>query len=760
MYRFSYVESVASPAQEVSRQLFHEIIAQEKVKETCQQIAAQVTLLGQAVNDEERSQVQNAIGRLKRSLPAFCWHAWFKDGKRKNYAAQPSGLIMIDVDHEEQPQALWEKNREKCLQLHVLAAHVTPSTRGLRLVFPIPQGMDIIQAQTYYAKALELEVDACTKDLARLSFCVPQAYWLYVDEDGLFDGEEAQVELVAPTENPPGALGLFPLEQVPNGPKEHPDSKSYPADYDSIPYPVLVESLQELLGGVPAHGSRNNFIFSMAAYLRYVCDDDARWIAQLLPTYGESSEKWRRTIDSACQRAQYKAMPSLVKRAIENARHKLAVQEESEDQEGNNLPPEMPKKLPKLIAHLVKNVPEVCKPAVANAVFPALAAHLHNVKFMLIDGTEKEATFMCVTIARQSSGKSAVNKPIEYIVADIVERDELNRKREQEWKDTLSSKGANKEKPKRPDDLCVQVLVSDMTNAAFVQRMKDAGGKYLYTNLEELDLLKQLQTNGTKDVGKIICLCFDNGKYGQERVGTQSVTARVDLRWNWNASTTIQKGLQFFQGRLVDGTLSRVNFCTIVQDKSKPFIYGQYDEKYAETLRPYIANLNLATGTIACKQALDLARRMSETCIEEGVLTDDDVYQDLSYRAVTIAYLKAMVLYIANDMTWSKEISEFAEWSLKYDLWCKCHFFGQQVSEEKAKEKVKSRRGRRNLLDMLPESFTLQEAMQLRKEQGMIDSGCSQMINSWTFRGFIEKDQSQDRYVKTVAYLERKRRAA
>lgn len=781
MYRFSFVEHVAGPAQEVDRQLFHQIITREKIKETCQQIAAQVTLLDQAASEGERSKVQNAIGKLKRSLPAFCWHAWFQEGKRKNYAAQPSGLIMIDVDHLENPQALWKKNREKCLQLHVLAVHVTPSTRGLRLVFPIPEGMDIIQAQTYYARALELEVDACTKDLARLSFCVPQSYWLYVDEDALFDGEEAQVGMVVPESNPP--VPGIQMENTPVNPKgkpgvvpgptgspistppqyplvQSPEVKSYPTDYDSIPYPLLVESLQELLGGIPAHGSRNNFIFSMAAYLRYVCDDDARWIAQLLPTYGESSEKWRRTIDSACQRAQYKAMPSLVKRAIENARHKLAVQEESEDQEGNNLPPEMPKKLPKLIAHLVKNVPEVCKPAVANAVFPALAAHLHNVKFMLIDGTEKEATFMCVTIARQSSGKSAVNKPIEYIVADIVERDELNRKREQEWKEATSSKGANKEKPKRPDDLCVQVLVSDMTNAAFVQRMKDAGGKYLYTNLEELDLLKQLQTNGTKDVGKIICLCFDNGKYGQERVGTQSVTARVDLRWNWNASTTIQKGLQFFQGRLVDGTLSRVNFCTIVQDKSKPFIYGQYDEKYAETLKPYIANLNLATGTIVCKQALDLARRMSETCIEEGVLTDDDVYQDLSYRAVTIAYLKAMVLYIANDMTWSKEISEFAEWSLRYDLWCKCHFFGQQVSEEKAKEKVKSRRGRRNLLDMLPESFTLQEAMQLRKEQGMIDSGCSQMISSWAFRGFVEKDQSQDRYVKTVAYLERKRRAA
>ena len=448
-------------------------------------------------------------------------------------------------------------------------------------------------------------------------------------------------------------------------------------------------------------------------------------------------------------------MPQIVKRAIELARHKMAVVSKNEDEDANQLPPPMPEKLPKLIAHLVKNVPAVCRPAVANAVFPALAAHLNGVKFWLIDGTEKEATFMCVTMAKQSSGKSAINKPIEYIVADIVERDEINRKREQEWKDASANKAGNKEKPKRPDDLCVQVLVSDMTNAAFVQRMKDANGKYLYTNLEELDLLKQLQTNGTKDVGKIICLCFDNGKYGQERVGTQSVTARVDLRWNWNASSTIQKGVQFFKGRMVDGTLSRVNFCTIIPDSSQPFVYGKYDDKYAETLKPYITNLNLANGNVECKQALDLARKMSENCAEEGVLSDDDIYQDLSHRAVTIAYLKAMVLYIAQGMTWSKDIAEFAEWSLKYDLWCKCHFFGEQVKEEKAKENVKKKRGRQNLLELLPATFSFKDAQEMRLAQGLDDSGCRQMINSWTFRNYIELDNVTGMYIKTQQYLDK-----
>ena len=767
------MNSIAGRAQEVSRQLFREIITREDVKNTCD-------LIAKATSTDE-------IGKLKRGLPAFCWHAWFDEGKRKNYAAHPSGLIMLDLDHVEKPREMFEKLAESAKAMGLLAAHVTPSTMGLRLVFPIPEGMDIVEAQGYYVKALGLKnVDACTKDLARLSFCVPEGYWLYIDEEGLFEGT-AQQPLTRPTDtlSPRGEGDVsnepskekstdtqtedaqqekdvnpsFPSHYVQNVTFSSPLGERMPAGQVrgccSIPYNVLVECLQELLGGVPAHGSRNNFIFSMAAYLRYVCDDDPEWIAQILPTYGEARDKWRRTIDSACQRAQYKAMPQIVKRAIDNAQKRVTGDRcLGMADSGDDLPPEMPKKLPKLIQHLTKNVPEVCRPAVANAVFPALAAHLNGVKFWLIDGTEKEATFMCVTMARQSSGKSAVNKPIEYIVADIVERDEQNRKREQDWKDASANKGANKEKPKRPDDLCVQVLVSDMTNAAFVQRMKDANGKYLYTNLEELDLLKQLQTNGTKDVGKIICLCFDNGKYGQERVGTQSVTARVDIRWNWNASSTIQKGLQFFRGRMVDGTLSRVNFCTIIPDKSKPFVYGRYDEKYAEVLKPYITNLNLATGNIECKQALELAKKMSEQCADESALSDDDVYQDLAYRAVTIAYLKAMVLYIANDMTWTKDIAEFAEWSLRYDLWCKCHFFGQQVSEEKAMEVVKARRGRKNLLEMLPESFTLQDAMVVRRQNGMEDGGCRQMISLWLHRGYIEQDET-GRYVKTDVYLSR-----
>ena len=787
MYKFSFVQSVSGKATVVTREMFHDIVRREKIGSVCRQIAEQVVRMEGAASDEERKAAQDAISKLKRSLPAFCWHAWFDEGKRKNYAAHPGGLVMIDVDHVAQPRELFSQISEAARGLGLLVAHVTPSTRGLRLVFPVPAGMDAEKAQTHYAKTLKLKnVDACTKDLARLSFCVPEEYFLFVDEERLFNDNDNENENDNDNENDnlAGAWSSDENEAASPSVDTAADGSAFPECYEvmggsfadtaegglpphlgragdeatAIPYRLIVEALQELLGGIPAHGSRNNFIFTMAAYLRYVCNDDPEWIASILPTYGETAEKWRRTIDSACQRAQYKVMPQIVRRALAQAQARQRDSVEAQrSEEGDNLPPAMPRKLPRLIAHLVKNVPEVCRPAVANAVFPALAAHLKGVKFPLIDGTEKEATFMCVTMAKQSSGKSAINKPIEYITADIVERDEINRKREQEWKDASANKASNKEKPKRPDDLCVQVLVSDMTNAAFVQRLKDAGGRYLYTNLEELELLKQLQTNGTKDVGKIICLCFDNGKYGQERVGTQSVTARVEVRWNWNAASTIQKGIQFFRGRLVDGTLSRVNFCTILPDKSKPFTYGTYDDAYAGTLKPYITNLNLADGRIECRQALDLARRLEDKCAEEGTLSDDEIYQDLAHRAVTIAYLKAMVLYIASDMTWTKEIGEFAEWSLQYDLWCKMHFFGELMREEEERENVAKMRSQQNLLDLLPDTFTLQNALDVRRARGMSESGCRQMIRQWIFRGYIDQEPTLGAYIKTEKYLGRER---
>ncbi|MCQ2332218.1 MAG: hypothetical protein MJZ95_03315, partial [Paludibacteraceae bacterium] len=550
-----------------------------------------------------------------------------------------------------------------------------------------------------------------------------------------------------------------------------PTSVVYEETYKGVPYTAIVDALETLYGGKPEHGNRNTQIFSMACMLRSICNDDPMWIAKILPTYGENEQRWMATIKSACSRNQVRNIPNLMLKAIEMARVNLAAEQrdtgaikpaaelrgtgagaELRGMEAWDKPPRMPDKLPKLIRHLIKNVPEVCRPSVAHGVFPALATHLSEVNFRLIDGTKKEATFMCVNMARQSSGKASVNKPIEYIMADIKERDDINRRREQEWKDSVGTKGSNKEKPKRPEDLCVQMLVTDMTNAAFVQRLKDANGKYIYTNLEELDLLKQLQTNGTKDVGKIICLCFDNGTYGQERVGLQSITALLPLRWNWNASSTIEKGRDFFRNRLIDGTLSRVNFCTIINDESKEFKYGDYDEQYAAELKPYITNLNLCKGEVSCPQALTMAKRLQQKCTEIALQTEDVIYQEFAYRAVTIAYMKAMVLYIANDMTWDKSIDEFCEWSLDYDLWCKNYFFGEAIQDARNASRPKKQSGRVNMLTRLPDTFATADAQQMRKQANLDTEGTSRMLRVWVHRGYISFNDETQQYEKTEKY--------
>jgi len=370
------------------------------------------------------------------------------------------------------------------------------------------------------------------------------------------------------------------------------------------------------------------------------------------------------------------------------------------------------------------------------------------VKFRYVDNVEHEATFMCVLLAKMSSGKSAVNKPIEYILADIVERDMLNRQREQEWKNSLNTKGANKEKPKRPDDLCIQVLVSDMTNAAFVQRLADAQEKFLYTQMDELELLDQLKTSSRgNQVSQLIRLAFDQGLYGQERVGSQSVTARVRVKWNWNASSTIQKGKWYFRGALTDGTLSRLNFCTMEPTKAGEIpVYGTYDETFADELRPYIERLNAATGRVECAEAEALARRLLEENAERSLLTDDEAYEMLSFRANVIAYLKAMTLYIAQG-EWTPEIAEFVRWSEEYDLWCKMHFFGEQLRTEMNRENLIVSPGPRNMLELLPTRFTREDVVAIRRAQGKSENP-TLMLSNWKKRGYIELDETTDEYIK------------
>ena len=537
-------------------------------------------------------------------------------------------------------------------------------------------------------------------------------------------------------------------------PKENPPYKEFPTSYNGIPYEAIVQALAEQLGGVPEHGARNNFIFSMACHLRYVCNDDAEWIARILPTYGEEREKWMNTIRSAVNRPQSRNMPLLVKRALDVAKMSEEGRTKSEE---SNTPPTLPKRLPPLIELLTRHVPAHARAAVAHAVFPALGAHLGGVKFRYIDNVEREATFMCVLLAKMSSGKSAVNKPIELIMKDIVERDALNRLREQEWKASLSTKGANKEKPKRPEGLCIQMLVPDMTNAAFVQRLADANGKFLYTQMDELELLNNLKTSARgNQVSQIIRLAFDQGLYGQERVGAASVTAMVPIRWNWNASATIERGRQFFRTALTDGTLSRLNFCTIPPQRMGEIpVYGTYNAEYEAELKPYIDRLNATSGLVECTKAKALAHTLLKESAEVVMLTDDEVYEMLSHRANVIAYLKAMTLYIAHGYKWSKQIEEFVRWSKEYDLWCKMHFYGKQMQQEVEKEIIRTTPGRTNMLEMLPDKFTRTQLEEVRVRLGK-ERDAAHQLSKWKKRGYVVVDQvDTDLYIKSEKYKRR-----
>jgi len=768
MYRFSFTESVAGKAQEVSRQLFYEIISRKDIKEKCNLIA------------------EGKI-ELKRKLPAFCWHAWFDEGKRKNSCAHPSGLIMIDVDHVDNPRELYASIEQKAKENGLLVAHVTPSTKGLRLVFPLPQGMDIVKAQNYYADILNLKVDACTKDLARLSFVVPEDYWLFINEE-LWTSHQAAHPAAHP--NLPDREGVQTAEKQPEtqqvaspspfgegrGEVESKQQETQVSkddnstlDNSSLPegqpiphstfniqnYENLVHELEILLGGVPMHGSRNQFIFTMACNLRYICNHDPEWVARILPTYGEAKDKWYSTIKSACNRAMTVNMPKIMKKAIERvkAREEEQQQEDEEEVEGvdgsgnGTLPPHMPKTLPAMIRLLVSKTPDIYKPAVAHAVFPALAAHLWHTRFKYIDNVEHEATLMNVLMAGTGAGKSCITGPIDSIMRDIRERDRINMEKEQQWKDEMSTKGANKDKKKRPEGIIIQEVDADMTNAAFVLRMAEAEEHFLYVRMNEIEQFNALKTSARSDSQfQIMCLAFDPGNsYGQTRVGVQSVSKRVTIRFNWNASTTIRKGQQYFSRVLTDGPISRINFCTIPEQPigAEMPVYGTYDAKFDEKLKPYIDNLNAARGLIECQEAFALAQKLHDENAEFARLSQSRIFENLSFRANVIAYLKAMILYVANGYKWEKSFESFIRWSEQYDMWCKMHFFGEAIEKANGEVQV-TKRGPRNLLEELPDRFTYDDAVAVRRKQNLSASKTQAMLYTWKSRGYIMKDKSHE----------------
>ena len=775
---FGIAYNVKSKVRVCTPELFHRAIDSQVVAEVCAQIKDAL----EAVRRGEMSaeDFETLKGNLKKALIIFTFHATFKNGRRKNDEAVPSGLSIYDLDHIPNPEGRWKEIEPRKEELGIVLAHITPSSEGLRLVFVIPAGMNLAEAQAWMAKQLgDDKYDVCVKDYARCSFAVPREYVLFMDEEALFDEEFSSSCVIFRTESSTTRqieaknLGNTKLDVYVgaseilrrDAPLDDKTEGTYPQTYEDIPYTEIVETLEEQMGGKPEHGSRNNFIFSMACHLRYITNDDPEWIAQILPTYGEAKEKWMATIRSACNRNQTKQMPRIMKRTLAICKQDLENNSELKSQGDTQVPPVMPKRLPPLIKLLVSRTPKIYQPAVANAVFPALASHLWKTYFRYIDNVLHEATLMNVLMGETGAGKNCISEPINYILKDIRQRDEENLRREREWKAEMSSKGANKDKRQRPEGLVIQEIDPDMTNAAFVQRLADADERFLYTKMNEIDQFDALKTNANKKAHfQIMCLAFDPGNvYGQTRVGTSSVSERVCIRFNWNASTTIRKGQAYFRYVLTDGPISRINFCTIPKREigSEMPVYGTYDASFEEELRPYIERLNKARGVVECRQANALAKKLVEECAEFARLSQSRVYENLSFRGNVIAFLKAMVLYVANGEKWDKTLEDFVRWSLHYDLWCKMKFFGDAIASQEESEERMQTKGPQNLLDLLPEIFTRDEANALRQRIGIRNDSLKQMLNNWKQRGYIEiygeelprNEVNRQRFIKTEEYL-------
>ena len=712
--------------------------------------------------------IQGGEESLKPKLPVWtpiC--AEFKNNHRAIAdALKPLARLMLDFDEKGHSQEILEKSMQLQEQGKWEILLVEESVRrGTHVLITLPPGMSAQEAQVQFSEDVGFQADPSLKDVARCIYMVPASHTLYVNE--LLFSPQVITEDNLSSDNTQDENNKNNLcksvESVVN--QEEPD----PDTYEGIPYETLVQVLEEQMGGQPEHGSRNNFIFSMACHLRYVCNDDAQWISQILPTYGEGRKKATLTVKSACQRSQGKQMPPIMKRTLDICKHRMAeVESDAANQKSDvDSPPPMPTRLPPLIKLLVSKTPAIYRPAVAHAVFPALGAHLWRTTFRYIDNVDHEATLMCCLMAGTGAGKNCISEPINRILADIRKRDAENLEREKKWKKEMASKGANKDKRLRPEGLVIQEIDPDMTNAAFVQRLADADERFLYTKMNEIDQFDALKTSArSKAHFQIMCLAFDPGNvYGQTRIGTGSVNERVSIRFNWNASTTIQKGKAYFRQVLTDGPVSRINFCTIPERPigSDMPVYGTYDAAFDEELRPYIEHLNNARGAVECRSARTLARKLMEENADFARLSQSRVYENLSFRANVIAFLKACVLYVAHGMKWDKTMEDFVRWSLQYDMWCKMHFFGKLIEDMDVQEMCETPRGPQNLLDHLPTIFSREEAGNLRQRMGIRQGSLKQMLNNWKHRGYIElhgeqmsgKEIVKQLYIKTKTYLER-----
>ena len=749
-----------------SMAVYDKVIASPEIRKMIQQIRGELPIPKVNANDAEA--VKKAQDRLKSELPFFCPHyGIFKNNVRRQENAQPESFMfqtIIDVDDREYVDKAIEKARELNCSSGIWNGsllHLCYSARKkLHIGIRLPVGMTIEETQKAYCEALGVPYDESCITPERMIYLTDkdseiyrskmwcavlsekeilmrrQAYLdrgLTVDGRGKVDSHGADAPHIGDSGGNQNAGGLGAREK------------------NLIAFDLFTQAAG--LGGmeIDTVGSRHSSLLAImsAGASRVMEEEELMKVVRVkMPSYYQENDCHQLIHDFYAKYADNtKPMSREVMRVNALAEQKANQQVNSLQLTGNRAdedypdPPEMPKKLPKLVELLISRTPELYKPAVAHAIFPPLATHLWKTRFRYIDNVEHEARLMTLLLAGTGAGKSSVNRPIDFIMEDIRLRDAENLKREKAWKDEMLRKGANKDKRKRPENLIIQEIDADMTNPAFVMRTAEAQEHFLYTSLNELDQFDALKGSGSQQF-RIMCLAADPGnKYGQTRVGTMSVTERVTIRFNWNASTTIQKGQRYFSKVLTDGPISRINFCTIPEreiGEDMP-VYGTYDESYREALRPYIENLNKVTGLIECKEAFQLALKLKDENAEFARLSQDRTFENLSFRANVIAYLKACVLYVANGCKWEPEIDEFIRWSEQYDLYCKMRFFGDMIAKENFTAQRSSKRGPQNLLQILPDCFTAAQLLAIRLEHGLDAKGTDMMIRQWLHRNYIRR---------------------
>ena len=664
------------------------------------------------------------------------------EGKLRG-ARTPSRSVGMDIDFKvpdgmaAEAQQAWLTERMAAVPALVMAKRKElgllmlerSATKGYHLVFRRRPELSQQENLKWASQLLGVAYDAQAKDITRVFFTTTAAELLFLD-DALFDNGASP--------EPSDAFTMPPQAPAPSG--ESAMRPPFPSSYHGIPFADILRRYWELnnRGYEPTEGDRDTLTFQLASDLRHICGRSFEWLDQVIPCYnGFPLEEKRQKIRNALQ-SKYEGFPLRLRNVLDS----FHTTDKPSITCPKDTPPAMPpKKLPALIRLLTSQTPDIYKAAVAHAVFPPLGSHLCGVRFAYTDNVEHEATLMNCLMAGTGAGKGCIDEPIRHIMADIKRRDEENERREREWKKDCQKRGANKDKQTRPEGLVIQIIDPDMTKPALVTRMDEAEGHFVYVKLNELDLFEQLRGQTGKQHFQLMCLAFDPGaEYGQTRIGTQSVTARPKCRFNWNACTTILKGRRFFSRVLTDGPISRINFCTIPEQEigSEQPVFGKYDAEFDEQLKPYIDNLVGARGLISCPQATRLAKKLQAECAEFARLSQSEVYWNLSHRACVIAWLKACVLYVANGQQWERSIDDFVRWSLQYDLWCKMQFFGESIEQaNRGDDSHMGKHGPRNLLELLPDVFTLDDARRVRMQQGMTADKTGNMVSTWKKRSYV-----------------------